>query len=61
MIHLQVKEFCHNCPAFEAELEKGEVIDSIEHDVETYRTDTVIRCANRKACKTIRNYLVGVK
>lgn len=55
MIHLQVKKFCHNCPAFEAELEKGEVIDIIDHGVETYRTDTVIRCANRKECKSMRN------
>lgn len=59
MIFLKVEEFCQNCPAFEPETEKGEVIDSIEHEVETYRTDTIIRCSNRKACKSIRNYLVG--
>lgn len=59
MIFLQVEECCQNCPAFEAELEKGEVIDSLVHEVETYRTDTVIRCGNRKMCKSMRNYLLG--
>ena len=59
MIFLKVEEFCHNCPAFEPEIEKGEVIDSIEHEVERYRTDTVIRCANRKMCKSLQNYILG--
>jgi hypothetical protein len=60
MIHLQVEECCQNCPAFEPEAEKGEVIDSIEFEVETYRTDTVIRCANRSLCKAMRRHFENV-
>lgn len=58
MIQLYVKDYCHICPDFEADVDKEEhalhVTDPLSYAVEDIvRTNTVIRCAHRKKCECI--------
>lgn len=49
MIKLDIQEYCHNCPNFEAEVLKS---INFKHEV-----GFSIRCEHRHICKNIQQYL----
>ena len=61
MIKLDIEEYCHNCPDFEADVDKIEISTPhktfdplvVKEDI-TY--ETVIKCKNRKRCSMIAGY-----
>ncbi len=55
MIVLEVQEYCHSCPYFDAVVERGKKLYSGADVVETI--DTVVRCEHRKLCENIKRYL----
>lgn len=58
MIKLSIEEYCHNCPDFEAEVEKDTVeVYDFDSFGTTEKTDTTIKCANCERCDAIRQYL----
>ena len=55
MIELDVKEYCHNCMDF-----KADVVEPIREyfgEYESPVTSTVVRCEYRKRCANIVRYL----
>lgn len=55
MIKLEVEEYCHECPRFEADVENPMVIYN-PFGEEAFVGDTFIRCINREKCKTLFKY-----
>ena len=49
MISLKIKDYCHNCEEFEAEVEK------LNRGLTFH--DTIITCAHECRCQQIKNYL----
>lgn len=47
MIILEIKEYCHHCPGFEADVRKEQTGDH----------NTVIRCRYKGRCESMVNYL----
>jgi hypothetical protein len=56
MIKLDVKPYCHDCRAFEAEVEGPEVLLDCFGN-EALVTDTYVRCKKRRSCEAICKYL----
>ena len=52
MIKLNVKEYCQECPMFEADVEVNELSTIINNS-----TTTFIRCKRRFECNVIYKYL----
>ena len=52
-ISLEVQEYCHSCPDFEAEIDKERYFMS-NVDV---MISTVIRCKHSSRCRAIKKYL----
>lgn len=65
MIDLEVQDYCHNCPHFEADVENAEVqtyvmrdlIHLRERTVERVEGNTIVRCVNRHKCSSMMKYL----
>lgn len=53
MIHLEVEEYCHECPDFEA-YSKNEFVYSFDRRIVT---DITVRCMNHKRCEVIFRHL----
>ena len=52
MIKLKVEDYCHECPAFEADVDT-----SGWYDPQSQEEDTIIRCRYRKRCANMVRYL----
>lgn len=50
MIRLQVEKYCHNCPEFEAQVEKEHCYTYKDGSV----TNTTVTCEHRSKCECIR-------
>lgn len=55
-IRLEIKDYCHNCLDFEADVTKPERMYA-ENDVVGVYGDTIVRCEYRNRCKGIKRYL----
>ena len=55
MIKLEVEAYCHDCQAFEPDVEDSVVVWS--RDDNAYRSDTIVRCKAHKLCKRLVGYL----
>ena len=56
-IKLKVDPYCEQCPDFEPEVTKEELVC----DNEVFRTDTYIYCKHRLRCDAILDYLSKIK
>lgn len=56
MIVLEVEDYCHDCPDFEADVQKADIWAGIDEEIWNFG-DTVIRCEYRERCRSIRRYL----
>lgn len=54
MIYLNIQNYCHECPDFEAEVLKQ---DTVDFHMGQELHDTMISCANRNRCYEIKKYL----
>lgn len=59
MIKLEVEEYCHSCPSFEADVINPIEMVSIGFNKYSYFGDTIIRCTRREACELAYQY--GIK
>lgn len=59
MISLLVKDYCHDCPEFEADVEKLNFVtnDLCRYDTENILTNTHIGCKHRVRCAGMVEYL----
>lgn len=55
MIKLNVKEYCHDCPNFEAEQHRS-ILYSGANTIECM-SDCVINCKHESTCNKIEDYL----
>ena len=55
MIRVDVKEYCHACMGFEADVTEPVKYEANGHHV--IMTDTIIQCAHRRKCEAIRRFL----
>ena len=56
MIRLEVEDYCHECRAFQPDVEESVVYSDVFGN-EVVKTDTVVRCKTRKLCKRLVEYL----
>lgn len=56
MIRLEVKDYCHDCVDFEADVEGPTKLYSVD-DIVAW-TDTIVRCKHRNRCANIVKYVV---
>ncbi len=56
MIELNVADYCQDCVMFEADVTNPEVYTDVCGERYAW-TNTVIQCANRNKCETIRKHL----
>lgn len=54
MINLNVADYCHDCPYFEANVITNILSDPWEHPV---RVTTRIECVNKDKCFNIHNHI----
>lgn len=59
MIKLEVAGYCHECPSFIADVEEPMITEDFYGNPHVIG-DMVIRCANRKKCEMICDYLERV-
>ena len=55
MIKLEIEDYCHDCQAFDPEVE-GSIVYCTDHEV-YHRTHTIVRCKAHKLCKRLVGYL----
>lgn len=57
MIRLEVKDYCHECVGFEADVESPTIFygDGV---IEVIKTNTIIRCRHRDRCKHAVEYVM---
>lgn len=56
MIKLEVEDYCHECPCFEAETIAPPDL-YFDNECVKHVGDTYMRCVNREQCERIRKYL----
>lgn len=56
MIRLELKDYCHDCVGFEAEVESPTKLYSMDEVV--VQTDTIVRCKHRHRCAHIAKYIM---
>lgn len=61
MIKLEVKEYCHKCPSFVAEVESPLIAESLTGEFNIAFGDTVVKCKNASKCGIIYDYLKSRK
>ena len=54
MIQLDIHEYCHDCPSFEAHVHKPQGYYSDNIFIPT--TDTIISCEHKTYCKHVQKY-----
>lgn len=57
MIELKVKEYCHNCPDFEAKVTIREDELCSGDEVTARIVNTTVSCTHAKRCEGIKRYL----
>lgn len=57
MIRLELKDYCHDCVNFEAEVEKPQAWYDTNNKIVLY-TDTIVRCAHAMCCAHIAKYIM---
>ncbi len=55
MIKLETLDFCHNCPEFEANVDKNAYTDGYS----TRMIDTTITCRHVDRCLNMMNYIIN--
>lgn len=62
MIELRVKEYCHNCPDFEADVDK-DILTMTSDDPYQFNSinkkivRTTVLCKHRYRCESVKDYL----
>ena len=56
MIRLELKDYCHDCVGFEADVEGPTKLYTMGDVV--VQSDTVVRCKHRKRCAHIVKYVM---
>ena len=56
MINLHVADYCHDCPNFEADVDRSIVRGSLGNEEKIIMCETTIRCEHREQCQKIYNY-----
>ena len=51
MIKLQIEKYCHNCPEFEAQVDKTYFLYLTDPEIHT-----IVTCEHRGKCECIRKY-----
>ena len=54
MIILEVEDYCHECPEFEADVESPTFI--FQSYKKVCSGNTIVRCSNRRKCREIHSY-----
>ena len=57
MIKLDVENYCHNCPDFEAEVSKNAMYYDGSPETFFCIGDTIVRCENRHLCERLKKRL----
>lgn len=57
MITLKVADYCHNCPGFEAAVEKEKQSIYGDFELSHYEYITTVSCKYRGRCEAIHNYI----
>ena len=57
MIRLELKDYCHECVGFEADVERPTIFH-IDGTIKTIYTDTIIRCKHRDRCAHVVKYVM---
>jgi hypothetical protein len=58
MIKLKVKEYCHECPDFEAKVTvQDNELRTLNDDTPTRIVNTTVTCSHAKRCEGIKRYL----
>lgn len=55
MIVLEVQDYCHDCPSFEADVQRPEKL--LTNTNEVIVGNTVVRCEYRNRCERLKRYL----
>lgn len=55
MIELNVKEYCHDCLSFEADVEPPQRLFGDNGCM--FQTNTLVSCKYRRRCESIKRYL----
>lgn len=56
MIKLRVRDYCHECPSFEVDVEKPDTFIIADGDQITFG-DTYVRCANEDRCLYVEQWV----
>ena len=59
MIILEVEDYCHDCPNFEADVENPTFLYA--RDMKLCSGNTIVRCDNRRVCREIYSYFRNYK
>lgn len=59
MIILEVEDYCHDCPNFEADVENPTFL--YDGDMKLCSSNTIVRCDNRRVCREIYSYFRNYK
>lgn len=54
MIILEVEDYCHECPEFEADVESPTFLYA--GNTRVCSGNTIVRCSNRRKCREIHSY-----
>ena len=57
MIKLELKDYCHNCIGFEADVKSPSLLFGAGDKLIDY-TDTIIRCKHRERCANVVKYVM---
>lgn len=57
MILLQVKDYCHACTEFAADVKSPVKMSPAGSPDEYILGDTIVRCVNHKKCANLKRYL----
>lgn len=55
MIVLEVQDYCHDCPSFEADVQRPEKMFADYNEV--VMSNTIIHCEYRGRCERLKRYL----
>ena len=57
MIRLELKDYCHDCVGFEADVESPTIYLG-RNGIPVEQTDTIVRCKHRKRCRHVVEYIM---
>lgn len=57
MIRLELKDYCHDCVGFEAEVQSPVIYFTTGCEM-AEQTDTIVRCKHHKRCRHVVEYVM---